>query len=39
MIELPEIIQISEDNIFYIEDADLPKLKKWLIEYELNSSN
>ena len=36
MIELPEIIQINEDNIFYINDDDLPKLKKWLIEYELN---
>ena len=36
MIELPKIIQINEDNIFYINNEDFPQLKKWLIEYELN---
>ena len=36
MIELPEFIEVNEDCIFYINDEDFPKLKKWLIEYEMN---
>lgn len=36
MIRLPDIIWINDRQEFVIEDWDLPKLKKWLIEYEMN---
>ena len=35
-IPLPNYICVSEGYDVSIEEEDIPKLKKWLIEYELN---